>query len=67
MATEIPERLIETINLLVRTSRRLFVESGREPGAAELAERLAMPLDKVERALAIARAPIRLQSLTQPR
>ena len=45
--TRIPEHIIETINKLVRTSRRMFTEVGREPTPEELAEKLAMPLEKV--------------------
>jgi RNA polymerase primary sigma factor len=64
---QIPERLIEAVNRVVRTSRRLFLEQGREPSSAELAERLQLPLDKVEKLLTIARTPIGPGSLTQPR
>ena len=58
----IPADLIETVNKLVRTSRRMLIETGREPTAEELAERLAMPLDKVRKLLEIARQPITLET-----
>ena len=57
---QIPERLIETVNRLVRTSRQMLRELGREPSQEELAERLAMPLEKVRKVLEIARQPIQL-------
>ncbi len=63
MTIRVPEQLIETINLMVRTSRRMQCEIGCEPTLAELAGRLAMPLDKVEKLLAIAPLPT-LGSLT---
>jgi len=47
----VPERMIETINRLVRTSRQMLTEIGREPTPEELAEKLAMPLEKVLRVL----------------
>ena len=58
----IPPDLIETINRLVRTSRRMLIETGREPTPEELAERLAMPLEKVRKLLEIARAPVSLDT-----
>ena len=58
----IPEHMIEAINRLVRTSRQMFSESGREPTPEELAERLTMPLGKVHRLLEIARRPISLNT-----
>ena len=58
----IPEHLIETINKLVRTSRQMLTEIGREPTPEELAERLAMPLERVRRVLEIARRPISLET-----
>ena len=61
-ATYIPERLIEAINKVVRTSRQMLPEIGREPTPEELAEKLAMPLDKVHKILAIAKQPIRLET-----
>lgn len=56
----VPEHLIEAINKLVRTSRQMFSEVGREPTAEELAERLTIPLRRVHRLLEIARRPISL-------
>jgi RNA polymerase primary sigma factor len=58
----IPEHLIETINKLVRTSRQMLTEIGREPTPEELAERLAMPLERVRKVLEIAKRPISLGS-----
>jgi RNA polymerase primary sigma factor len=57
----VPEHMIETINRLVRTSRRMLTEIGREPTPEELAEKLAMPLEKVRKVL-LAKQPIRLQA-----
>jgi RNA polymerase primary sigma factor len=54
----IPQRLIETINLLVRTSQRMLQQLGRQPTPEELADQLGMPLAQVERLLEIARAPV---------
>jgi RNA polymerase primary sigma factor len=54
-------RVIETVNKVVRTSQQMLPEIGREPTPEELAERLAMPPDKVHRVLAIAKRPIRLE------
>jgi DNA-directed RNA polymerase sigma subunit (sigma70/sigma32) len=59
--TRIPEHLIETINKLVRTSRQMLPEIGREPTPEELAEKIPMPLEKVHRFLKIAKKPIRLE------
>src|SRR5438874_2471990 len=56
----VPEHLIETINRLVRTSRQMLTEIGREPTPEELAEKLAMPLEKVRKVLNIAKQPITL-------
>jgi RNA polymerase primary sigma factor len=56
----IPDRMIETIHRLVRTSRQMLREMGREPTPEELAERLAMPVEKVLRVLKIAKQPISL-------
>jgi DNA-directed RNA polymerase sigma subunit (sigma70/sigma32) len=56
----VPEHMIETINRLVRTSRQMLTEIGREPTPEELAEKLAMPLEKVLRVLNIAKQPITL-------
>jgi DNA-directed RNA polymerase sigma subunit (sigma70/sigma32) len=60
----IPERIIETVNRVVRTSRQMLPEIGREPTPEELAEKLAMPLDKVHKVLAIAKRPIQLETPT---
>src|SRR6516165_8142819 len=56
----IPEHLIETINKLVRTSRQMLHEIGREPTPEELAEKLAMPLERVRKVLEIAMEPLSL-------
>ena len=61
-AVRVPARIIEMVNKVVRTSRQMLPEIGREPSPEELAERLAMPLDKVHRVLAIANRPIRLET-----
>jgi DNA-directed RNA polymerase sigma subunit (sigma70/sigma32) len=53
----IPPRLIETINLLVRTSQRMLLRLGRQPTLEELPDRVEMRLAQVERLLEIARAP----------
>jgi RNA polymerase primary sigma factor len=58
MTIRIPTNMIETINKLVRTSRQIFLEIGREPTLEELVERLAMPIEKVRRLLEIAGEPI---------
>jgi RNA polymerase primary sigma factor len=58
----IPVHMIETINKLVRTSRQMLHEIGREPTPEELAERLGMPLDKVRKVLKIAKEPISLET-----
>ena len=54
----IPVHMIETINKLVRTSRQMLHEIGREPTPEELAEKLHMPLEKVRKVLKIAKEPI---------
>jgi RNA polymerase primary sigma factor len=54
--------MIETINKLVRTSRYLVQELGREPSPEEIAERMEMPLDKVRKVLKIAKEPISLET-----
>lgn len=54
----IPVHMIETINKLVRTSRQMLHEIGREPAPEELAEKLGMPLEKVRKVLKIAKEPI---------
>ncbi|MFP5448884.1 MAG: RNA polymerase sigma factor RpoD, partial [Alphaproteobacteria bacterium] len=56
----IPVHMIETINKIVRTSRQMLHEIGREPTPEELAEKLAMPLEKVRKVLKIAKEPISL-------
>ncbi|MEC7488079.1 MAG: RNA polymerase sigma factor RpoD [Pseudomonadota bacterium] len=58
----IPVHMIETINKLVRTSRQILHEIGREPTPEELAVRLGMPLDKVRKVLKIAKEPISLET-----
>jgi RNA polymerase primary sigma factor len=58
----IPVHMIETINKLVRTSRQMLHEIGREPTPEELAEKLAMPLEKVRKGLKIAKEPISLET-----
>ncbi|HZL59672.1 MAG TPA: RNA polymerase sigma factor RpoD [Stellaceae bacterium] len=58
----IPVHMIETINKIVRTSRQMLHEIGREPTPEELAERLAMPLEKVRKVLKIAKEPISLET-----
>jgi RNA polymerase primary sigma factor len=62
MTNQFPPSLIETVNKLVRTSRQMLIELGREPTAEELAERLSMPLEKVTRLLDIARTPVRIDA-----
>src|SRR3546814_5393144 len=54
--------MIETINKLVRTSRQFLHEQGREPTPEEMAERLSMPLEKVRKAMKIAKEPISLET-----
>ena len=61
-SVHIPEHLIETINKLVRTSRQMLTEIGREPTPVELAAKLAMPLEKVRKLLKIAKEPISLKT-----
>ena len=58
----IPVHMIETINKLVRTSRQILHEIGREPTPEELAEKLSMPLEKVRKVLKIAKEPISLET-----
>ncbi|MDA8653842.1 RNA polymerase sigma factor RpoD [Alphaproteobacteria bacterium] len=58
----IPVHMIETINKLVRTSRQMLHEFGREPTPEELAEKLSMPLEKVRKVLKIAKEPISLET-----
>jgi RNA polymerase primary sigma factor len=54
--------MIETINKLIRTSRYLVQEMGKEPSPEEIAEKMEIPLDKVRRVLKIAREPISLET-----
>ena len=58
----IPVHMIETINKLIRTSRQLVQEIGREPTPEEIAERMELPLEKVRRVLKIAKEPISLET-----
>ncbi|MFZ5834288.1 MAG: RNA polymerase sigma factor RpoD [Pseudomonadota bacterium] len=58
----IPVHMIETINKLVRTSRQMLHEIGREPTPEELAEKLSMPLEKVRKVLKIAKEPVSLET-----
>ncbi|RZI45882.1 RNA polymerase sigma factor RpoD [Candidatus Finniella inopinata] len=58
----IPVHMIETINKLVRTSRQIMHEIGREPTPEELAEKLMMPLDKIRKVMKIAKEPISLET-----
>ncbi len=58
----IPVHMIETINKLVRTSRQMLHEIGREPAPEELADKLGMPLEKVRKVLNIAKEPISLET-----
>jgi RNA polymerase primary sigma factor len=58
----IPVHMIETINKIVRTSRQMLHEIGREPTPEELAEKLGMPLDKVRKVMKIAKEPVSLET-----
>ncbi len=58
----IPVHMIETINKLVRTSRQIVHEIGREPTPEELSERLGMPLDKVRKVMKISKEPVSLET-----
>jgi RNA polymerase primary sigma factor len=58
----IPVHMIETINKIVRTSRQILSERGREPTPEELAKKLAMPLDKVRKVLKISKEPVSLET-----
>ncbi len=58
----IPVHMIETINKLIRTSRQLVQEIGREPSPEEIAEKMSLPLDKVRKVLKIAKEPISLET-----
>jgi len=58
----IPVHMIETINKIVRTSRQILSEHGREPTPEELSKKLAMPLDKVRKVLKISKEPVSLET-----
>ena len=58
----VPVHMIETINKIVRTSRQMLGEIGREPTPEELAEKLRMPLEKVRKTLKIAKEPLSLET-----
>ena len=58
----IPVHMIETINKIVRTSRQILSERGREPTPEELSKKLAMPLDKVRKVLKISKEPVSLET-----
>jgi len=58
----IPVHMIETINKLIRTTRQLVQEFGREPTPEEIAERMDLPVDKVRKVLKIAKEPISLET-----
>ena len=58
----IPVHMIETINKLVRTSRQLVQELGREPSPEEIAEKMELPVDKVKKVLKISKEPISLET-----
>jgi len=58
----IPVHMIETINKIVRTSRQILSELGREPTPEELAKKLAMPLDRVRKVLKISKEPVSLET-----
>jgi RNA polymerase primary sigma factor len=58
----VPVHMIEVINKIVRTSRQMFSEIGREPTSEELAEKLHMPLEKVRKTLKIAKEPLSLET-----
>ena len=58
----IPVHMIETINKLVRTSRQILSERGREPTPEELAKKLAMPIDRVRKVLKISKEPVSLET-----
>jgi RNA polymerase primary sigma factor len=60
----IPTNIVEAVNKVVQTSRRMLPEIGREPTPEELADRLEMPREKVEKILEIANRPIRVESST---
>jgi RNA polymerase primary sigma factor len=61
-SVRVPENIVGIIYRVVRTSRQMLPEIGREPTPEELAEKLGMPLDKLHKVLEIARSPIRLDT-----
>src|SRR5437868_3462657 len=58
----IPVHMIEVVNKIIRTSRKMLIEIGREPTPEELAERLGMPLEKVRKVLKLAREPLSIET-----
>jgi RNA polymerase primary sigma factor len=58
----VPVHMVDTVNKIVRTSRQMFSEIGREPTPEELAEKLHMPLEKVRKTLKIAKEPLSLET-----
>ena len=62
MTNQFPPNLIETVNRLIRISRQMMIEIGREPTTGALAEKLSMPPEKVAKLLDIARKPIKVES-----
>src|SRR6516162_3994117 len=62
MHGQIPPHLIETVNAVVRTSRRMLNKIGRKPTPEEVAAKLSMPLEKVRKLFEIAGLPIRLDA-----
>lgn len=58
----IPVHMIETINKIVRTSRQMLNDTGREPTPEEIAEKLGMPLEKVQKTIKIAKEPVSLET-----
>jgi RNA polymerase primary sigma factor len=58
----VPVHMIETVNKIVRTSRLMFNEMGREPTPQELAERLHMPIERIRKTLRIAKEPVSLET-----
>ena len=58
----IPVHMIEVVNKIIRTSRKMLNEIGREPTPEELAEKLGMPLEKVRKALKLAREPLSMET-----
>ena len=58
----IPVHMIETINKIVRTSRQMHFEMGREPTPQEISERLALPIDKIKKVMKIAKEPVSLET-----